>query len=268
MWAHPSNSSKYVAPFSVERTPEDQIIIHISGKGDDQRKLETNQDTEPALHFLFSDLPKNPAKGYVMGSDDKPCDVLLGDTDDYISGEMIFFNFNNRHQLKMDVKSDKPTSVKFKGQKLATRARFTWLFPRNRQMIRVKVANRLEFDVVLPDYGKHADTFHENCASFLIFAAQGRVIAHNPVVSGTAATEEASDTSTPRDPFYLRGMRVGRGSYGDVYPALRMPDGKVFAAKRFRDKESFQLELKMQKKLCQANHVSTKGQLVDWAIAD
>lgn len=259
MWAHPNNTSRYVAPSFVERTHEDQIVINISRNAEDPTKLETNSDTESALQFFFSELPKNPAKGYVMGSDEKPCDVLLGGIDDFISGEMIFFNFNDRHQLIMDIKSDKPTSVKFKGQKQATRARFTWLFPRNRQIIRVKVANRLEFDVVLPDYGKYAYLFHENCVSFLNFAAQGQVFVHSPVVGGRAATDEENVTSDLTDAFYLRGTRLGYGSYGDVYIALRMPDGKLFAAKRFKNKESFELEVKILKQVCEGEkHVSTQ----------
>ena len=267
IWADVRNTSRYVAPSSDSKTSEDQIIIRIPSNHEDRTKLDTYQDTEPALQFLFSDLPKDLAKGYVLGSDEKSCDILLDDPGVSVCEQMLTFAFNKRHQLVMNTKLDKPASVKFKGQKLGEREQFTWIFPRHRGMIRVKAANRLEFDVVLPEYGIHTESFHKTCERFLKSATQDHLLADDSAVDGIAATEEACDTSTPQSPFYLRGMRVGRGSYGDVYQALRMPDGKVFAAKRFKDKKSFQLELKMQKRLCQTNHVRTIEQ-VDWTIAD
>lgn len=259
IWAHASNESKYVPVSLVQRTADDPIIIDISGKAANRTSVETNEEHEPALHFSFSELPKDLAKGYVLGNDNKSCDVLLDNCGASVFEQMLTFTFNKRHQLVMDAKLDKPTSVKFKGQKLGQREQFSWILPRHQGMIRVKMANLLEFDVILPEYGIHRKAFHENCENFLKLASQAHLPADERSSLGRGSIEETSDTAISPDPFYLRGRRVGCGTYGEVYEALRVPDGKVFAAKRFKDRDSFQLEVKMHKKLCQARHVSTKG---------
>ena len=114
-----------------------------------------------------------------------------------------------------------------------------------------------KFDVVLPEYGINKDKFHENCESFLSSAESGDLLADGPEVDSTAITRRASGTSGSQESFYLRGKELGSGSYGNVYKALRMPDGKVFAAKRFNDTESFEREVDMLQKVYVPYHVST-----------
>lgn len=265
MWADPHNSSRYI-PASFTRNPKDRSIrkktpfLTDSESDDDQPRLKRKKETEPALQFLFNDRPMDFKKGYVLGSCDESCDALLGDPGGYISQKMLAFTYNKHHQLVMNVTSDNPTSVTFNNQKKARRRRFSWIFPRGQRIIRVKVAGVLEFDVVLPEYGRNKDQFHHNCESFLSSAAWGLPLFDSLEADSITATGQASGTSSPQDSFYLRGKILGSGSYGDVRKVLRMPDGKIFAAKSFKFQDSsFRQEVDMLKKVCKTFHVSRKS---------
>ena len=152
----------------------------------------------------------------------------------------------------MNVISDDPTWVVYNGQKGAEMGRFKWIFPQGQKLIRVRVADLVEFDVVLPKYGIYKDQFHLNCKSFLSSAAIGNL----PVDDSTALVRQPGGTSAPKKSFYLRGKKLGSGSYGDVSKVLRMPDGKIFAAKTFKHTDSFRQEVDMLRKVCKEHHVS------------
>ena len=256
MWADPYNSPRYVpASFTRERTGDKSLEQSFSAQpdsenDDDQRSLEEKEDTEPTLQFLFNNRPKDPAKGFVLGSSDKVCDALLGDPGKSISEQMLVFTFNERHELIMINTSETPTWVKYNDQKGAKRGRFIWTFPHGQKAIRVKVANALEFDIVLPKFGSYKNHFHRNCESFLEPAASGNLLLNVFEVNNSAVT------SAPKKSFYLRGENLGSGSYGDVSKVLRMPDGKVFAAKIFRHADSFRQEVDMLRRVCKEHHVS------------
>ena len=276
MWADPYNSSRYV-PASFTRkgrkdpsAGDDSLDVPESENKNDQSKAKGKKDTEPALRFLFNNWPKDFAKGYVLGSDDKSCDALLGDPGDQISEQALAFTFNQQHELVMNVTSDKRTSVTFNEQKVARRTRFSWIFPRAKRNIRVLVEGVLEFEVLLPKYGIYnKDEFHRNCESFLNSAAGGIPPGGDLEFNSTAIAGQASGTPSPWEPFYLRGTILGSGAYGDVQKVLRMPDGKVFAAKSFKHQDvSFRQEVDMFKKVCRTFHVSRKTCLAEWIIAD
>ena len=254
MWADPRNSSRYVpASFTREGTRNQYLGQSTSTQPDSEKikeQLGTQKkiETEPALQFLFNSWPKHFGKGYVLGSDDKPCDAILGDLEDGISEQTLAFTFNERHELIMNVVSDDPTWVEYDGQKGAERGRFKWIFPQGQKLIRVRVADLVEFDVVLPKYGTNKDQFHLNCNSFL--KSVFRSLPVDEVENSAAVVRKPSKS------FYLQRKKLGSGSYGDVSKVLRMPDGKVFAAKTFKHTGSFRQEADMLRKVCNEHHVS------------
>ena len=263
MWADPRNSSRYVpASFTRQGTRDPSLGPIVSEQPDpdsrdEQPRRKKTKDTEPALQFLFNNWPKNFAKEFVLGSSDKLCDALLGDGEGCISEQTLAFTFNIQHELIMEVVSDDLTWVKYKGQKGAVLGRFTWIFPRGQEPIRIQVAGVIEFDVVLPEYGINKGGFYENCRSFLSSAAVADLLPDSLQADSTVLTRQASGISGPQKSFYLRGKVLGSGAYGEVHKALRMPDGKFYAAKRLKDMDSFSQEADMLKKVCKNYHVST-----------
>ena len=256
LWADPRNRLRYVpASFTRERS-RNQYGQSSSTQPDSENNSEQlgppkKSETEPALQFLFNFWPKDFKKGYVLGSNDTLCDALLGDLGDGISEQTLAFTFNERHELIMNVISDDPTWVKYNGQKGADMGRFKWIFPQGQKLIRVKVADLVEFDIVLPKYGINKDDFHQNCMSFL--SSTAAAIGNSPVddVEDSTAVVRQPDKS-----FYLRGKKLGNGSYGDVYKVLRMPDGQTYAAKAVKHTDSFRQEADMLRKVCKEHHVS------------
>lgn len=255
LWADPRNRSRYVPASFARAGSRNQYLGQSSStqldseNNNEQLGPPRKSETEPALQFLFNFWPKDLKKGYVLGSNDTLCDALLGDLADGISKQTLAFTFNERHELIMNVISDDPTWVKYNGQKGAERGRFKWIFPQGQKPIRVKVADLVEFDVVLPKYGIYEDRFHRNCMSFLSSAANGNLPVDD-VEDSTAVVRQPSKS------FYLRGKKLGNGSYGDVSKVLRMPDGQIFAAKTFKHTDSFRQEADMLRKVCKDHHVS------------
>ena len=261
MWADPRNSSRYVpASFIRERTRKQYLGQSASTQPDSENNNEQpapqkRKETDPALQFLFNFWPKDFAKGYILGSSDTLCDTLLGDLGDGISKQTLAFTFNERHELIMNVISDDPTWVVYNSQKGVEMGRFKWIFPQGQKLIRVRVADLVEFDVVLPKYGIYKEQFHLNCESFLSSAAIGNLPVGD-VEDSTALVRQPSGTSAPKKSFYLRGKKLGSGSYGDVFKVLRMPDREVFAAKTFKHTDSFRQGVDMLRKVCKEHHVS------------
>lgn len=271
MWVDPHNKSRYV-PASFTR---DQIgdgflragtsAITMSGQ------LREKKDTEPALQFLFNIRPKDLAKGYVLGSYDKSCDALLSDPGDGIPEEMLAFTYNRQHQLVMNVTSDHQTSVTFNHQKQGNRKRFSWIFPHGNHKIRVKVANGIEFDVVLPQYGRNVTEFYKNCDQFLSSETGDNLLANSLDIDTKSVATDKNETSKRLEPFYFRVGKLGSGSYGSVFKALQMPSGKSFAAKTFDNNRYFRKEVEMLRKVCETNHVSTNQhvancKIINWKV--
>lgn len=272
MWAYSHNSSRYLSASPATQDPGTMLpgstSVHaIEEPTNDSVDSEsgTEDETEPALQFLFNNRPKCSSTGFVLGSDDESCDVLLGELSDQINEQMVVFTFNEYHELVMNVTANIETSVCYQGHKKATRRRFSWIFPHNHSTTRVKVGRVLEFDIVLPSYCVNKNIYRQNCASFLISAAATSLSANSHNTKGIEVNEE---TSRPSDPFYLRGEELGNGSYGSVYKVRRMPDGMTFAGKEFFNKRSFDQEVKMLRKVCETPNVSTNKYLVNWDISD
>lgn len=79
-------------------------------------------------------------------------------------------------------------------------------------------------------------------------------MAVNSKASGPSTPQNS--ISLPQEFFYLKGKKLGSGSYGKVYQVLRMPDGHIYAAKSFKNSRSFRQEVKMLGKIGKTSHVS------------
>ena len=278
MWADPHNSSRWAlfshdwqGPTRSREKPE------VPENYDQQVEVKKKTESEPALQFSFEEKPKDYTKGFLLGSDSQTCDVLLGSSDTGINHQMLAFTFNIRHELIMNDTSIQTTTVKFNDQLPAKQNRFSWILPSGQDLIRVTVGedvgHDLVFDVVLPEYDPGSiDEYHKNCKPFVIPGAGERLITESFSVGSTAATGQGSGASKPASPFYLRSKELGKGTFGRVYKALRMPDGRLFAAKvpiepnssdedfaakKLKSEKAFKKEVDVLKVVCKTPHVST-----------
>ena len=273
MWADPHNSSRYALLSHDSQGP-------TASRGSSESQGYEKIDTERALQFRFSEKPNDYAKGFLLGSDDETCDVLIGRASD-LDSEMVAFTYNQQYELIMNVTSIQFSTVKYNDQRSASRQRFSWILPRGQKMINVKVArdagtgNELEFDVVLPTYDEGSiDDYHNNCKPFMIPGVGETLIAEVFDENSPAFTNRGGVTVQRPSAFYLRKEELGHGTFGTVHKVQRLPDGKIFAAKfprmpdrnktedfdakKSKSEMAFKKEVSIMKSLCETPHVSTE----------
>ena len=217
---------------------------------------------EPALQLTFSNPPKNPEIGYLLGSDKEICDVFLGSWDDAISPCMFSISFNQFDEVILQSSSTNKTQVSYSidGTKEVTRENFTWTFPPEVQNIHVTVAHDgIQFFVVVPTHEKDKADYDANCQEFKKLAHSANHTSSQPGILLARGTATPQATAEP--PFYLRTAKIGDGGFGVVYRARSMPHGGLVAVKTFKSKDTWQLEADILKKLSEIPHVSTASLL-------
>ena len=273
MWADPHNSSRYALLSHDSQGP-------TASRGSSESQGNKKIDTEQALQFRFSQVPNDYSKGFLLGSDDETCDILLGGLYD-VDSEMVAFTYNQQYELIMNVTSIQYTTVKYNDQPSASRQRFSWILPRDQKIIRVTMARDagigldLVFDVVLPTYDPSSvDKYHKNCEPFIVPGVGDELIAEVFGEGNAAATARGGVLVRQASPFYLRLENIGHGAFGTVHKVQRLPDGKIFAAKflrtpnaketedfnakKLKSEMAFKKEVDIMKSLCKTPHVSTE----------
>lgn len=193
VWEHFFNESKYL-PHAPQATKP--VIRELEPSPDDDlfrdrtpppEELEPKK--EPGLQLAFSNPPKNPALGYLLGNDEEVCDVYLGSTRKHgISACMfsIFFNEHNELILKSSNSTTiNPTRVTYSidgtqdGTQQVTRKHFSWILLPEVQKIHVNVAGRIEIWVVMPKHITDKEAYEANCRNFRRLAASASVAANS-----------------------------------------------------------------------------------------
>ena len=272
VWEHLFNESRYL-PYAPQATNGDLCELELSP--DDDLFRETTPPSEgpgvepkkePGLQLRFSNPPKNPALGYLLGSDEEVCDVYLGSTKDTISACMLSISFNEHNELILrssDSPKINPTRVTYSidGTQQVTRTHFSWILLPEVQTLHVNVAKHIEFWVVMPKHVTDQAAYQANCRKF-------RRLAHGvprtlslpngwSLPSATPASGAATPQARAEPPFYLRTAVIGDGGFGVVYKARSMPDGRTVAVKTFKSKNAWTLEASVLRKISKTPHVST-----------
>lgn len=246
-WADSHNEPFYIPPKSHARDgrPRKEIV----GPNDDVRQKTPDEDdpnmiepSEPALQIKFSEKPRNPELGYLLGSDRKVCDIFFGSTDDWISQRMFIINLNQYNEVTMTTLTKANVIVSY-GKQQGTRRKFTWVFPPEQKKIFVKATKAIEFTVEVPTHKTDQESYMSNCRKLL-----------EPANRAGRTTYQA----TMDRPFYLRTVKIGDGGFGKVHQARSMPDGRVVAVKQFKSKRAFILEADVLRKIAKTPHVSTR----------
>ena len=257
-WADPHNESFYIAPICQATSVSPQKVVEgrnnaIRAVTPDPKDPGRVKPREPALQLTFSEKPKKPELGYVLGSDRETCDIYLGTLDDCVSPQMFAISFNQNNEVIMKSRSSHATAVTYSAQ-TEERAVFTWIFPSD-QDISVNIAETIIFSVIVPTHGTDKAAFKDHCRDFRTLADSASGALNPPNFT--------KQQNTMEPPVYLRTGLIGSGGFGVVYKALSMPDGRTVAVKRFKSIKSIQskiawkLEADVLKKLAKTPHVST-----------
>lgn len=116
-WNRPENHDR------CEPAPEsDGGIEDIPSRG--TTPAGTGEDTSK-IHLTFDKKPKNLEKGFVFGSDQQKCDVLLGGYVAGFSRQHFRIAFNARGQVILKDTSRKVTYIDYSGEKPPGRNHFT-----------------------------------------------------------------------------------------------------------------------------------------------
>ena len=266
VWADPHNKDFYLPP--VSQATHGRVRKWVVDSKNRSRQLTPDpndparvKSREPALRITFSKKPKNPKLGYLLGSDRTLCDIFLGSADDSISEQMFALSFNRYNEVIMTSFSKYDVLVSY-GKQQVKRKKFTWIFPSDQKNVVVEAGDRIEFKVEVPKHETDMTSYERNCQDFLKLAKSASRTLHlhnlssqpDRLISGTATSQLIRE---PR--FYLRTLTIGEGSFGKVYKARSMPDGRTVAVKRFKSKHAWALEKHILRKISRTPpHVSTK----------
>ena len=272
VWEHLFNESRYF-PHAPQATNEDLRELEPSPDDDLFRERTPPSEgpgvepkKEPGLQLTFSNPPKNPALGYLLGSDEEVCDVYLGSTRDHISACMLSISFNEHNELILrssDSPTINPTQVTYTmdGTQQVKRTHFSWILLPEVQTLHVNVAKHIEFWVVMPKHVTDQAAYQANCRNFKRLADSATRTLSLPdgwsLPNATRASGAATPQARPEPPYYLRTAVIGDGGFGTVYKARSMPDGRTVAVKTFKSKAAWTMESSVVRKIAKTPHVST-----------
>ena len=219
---------------------------------------------EPGLQLTFSNPPKNPELGYLLGSDEEVCDVYLGSTEQGISDCMLSISFNESNELILrnsnstSINSTRVTYSINNERQGVQRKHFSWILLPEAKGIHVNVADHIEFWVVMPKHVTDQAAYQANCQHFKELADSATGTRSLPEGWSLPNATPASGAATPQAeagaPFYLRTAVIGKGGFGVVYKARSMPDGRTVAVKTM-SKEAWALEANVLTKISKTPHV-------------
>ena len=264
-WADPHNEPFYIPPKSPGHDEGSREVVGSSASDARQPTPEADdpgmtEPYEPALQITFSRGPKNPALGYLIGSDRSICDIYFGSTHDWISQKMFTITVNQYNQVIMTSLNNAKILVSYDKQQ-EERRKFTWIFPAEQETIFVQATKAIMFTVEVPTHGTDKVTYERNCQNFLALASSASRTLNllkpsSQPSTGLQSGATSSRVSTKR-PFYLRTVKLGSGGFAKVHKAISMPGGRTVAVKRFKAKSAWALEADVLRKISKTPHVRT-----------
>ena len=177
-------------------------------------------DTEPEIRLTFDKPPKDPSKGFVFGSDKPICDVYCGVAEDGIGREMFRITFNDNGDVTFrTMAQERATRVTYNIQEGGKHTDCTWIFFPEADKIRVRVADRIDFDVILPQNQSEKEHYETNRSSYLEASRSMISSMSQPRVTRLPNTRTTAEMSKLNmEPYYYRGgdRFLGQGTFGKV----------------------------------------------------
>ena len=186
------------------------------------------------LQLTFDLKPKDIQQGFVFGSDPKACDVLLGDRRGGISGRHFSILFDNQKRILLRDTSSLGTVVSYNGQcTTQKRSNFTWILFQGID-IEVEVAEKLRFAIMLATHPNRETVYQERIDRYLDESRNALGPINMLSINSQETTAAPTRPFSPRTlPIYYEDELLGVGTFGNVYKALNVSTGLVYAAKEF-----------------------------------
>lgn len=207
-----------------------------------QRSAERTYDSVVHIVIKFSNKPKDPSRGWLLGTDPRRADVLLRGTKKGVSRHHLYVTVNERLYAEAHDNSTFGAAVGYDGKaKDEARKKDRWILSlepgRRRKWNDIIIylpnedglAFRIEFpnhEAGHPEYVANLQAFlHESRAALPPVGALG--------LNSIPATVAPSQTHTPRyGPIFLDDGIIGRGAFGEVRKMIETRTGDVYAAKK------------------------------------
>lgn len=219
---------------------------------------------KPKVHLKFSKPPKNPAKGYLFGSDPQICDVIIGQEKHGISPShfRICFgrDFNNCRRLALLDHSKLGTTVTLDDQLAhCQRQNFIWLLHQAEGKGKIGVSpghglhageecfHRIRFSAELPldemkEYSllraSKLERYMALSTRFSSDAIELRKLCNKAGRNGFVPLQVESLMGSEHPLFYVEKQNIGKGGYGTVSRVCNVSTGRVCAAKTIAREKS------------------------------
>ena len=203
---------------------------------------ERDQNATDCIILTFNKPPKDPLKGWQLGTNEVLCDVLLGHRGTRgISGRQYNINADKRGWIFLhDYHSSHGTAVSYDNQKQdEVRKKETWILSRGpgteSEWEDVTIhAGGMAIKIEFPNQRAGPPEYVENLRAFFERSQTALPSVEALEFDSYQTTTAPSQPRTPSQrPIYLDDGLIGRGEYGEVRRVIKARNGNVYAAKTF-----------------------------------
>lgn len=233
---------------------------HPQGCSSDASEREVTPSTRASspgeddhLVLSLSQPPKDPALGFVLGSDPIQCDIIIGSRREGVSGRHFIIAFDEFGKIIMRDISKRGSEVSYNGQPPHHRRMFTWSIPSGYNIV-VDIEYRIRFSVEAADHAEDDEQHHSELSRYLEQAREMAPSLDHLVVDTSTTTTAAA---TPRNgtcepmqrPVYVLGPKIGAGGFGKVYRVFDATTWQVYAGKTVDSEQMMQKEVNILRSL-------------------
>lgn len=214
-------------PCNLDRNPDPSAFADADLPSREPTPARSTSASLSQLQFTFDKRPKDPAKGFVFGSDPKICDVKIGMKKNSVSGQHFRITFNAKGDLVLIDTSSSGTMVSYAGQGHFPRRNFMWIIFGDRRDITIEV---IDLNIQI-----QRSTHHEFAAQLQSYLTEVHISLSLdlPAIQSGETTARQSMVHTPTQrPIYLLDERIGKGGFGEVYKAIDVSTGRLYAGKQ------------------------------------
>lgn len=286
-WALPHNKDRYVPRRRVQRAARE---VTLSDTDEDSAGGMDSDENAAQLVLTFDKPPRDRRRGFVFGTDNSVCDVVLGEFigANYISGQQFVITWDAQDRLILRDESRRGTAVGFDRQHDGLndgghRRNFTWLLLPRFERITVRLkrywnssGEGFTFALKVPahpttmeQYRARLRAYQEaSCQTIPALDVLRMESRASMATTATRATPATPATPTrPRSPgqrpLYHRGERLGKGGFGTVFKVMDVSTGDIYAAKEFDKKDDWEEEVQMMRRVVHVRGGHFRSGLID-----